>query len=193
MPADTVNTGLPRSLLCCPYSPFFQGIREMEIKCQSFFLLCLLFISLFCLFLENGNKEGNKAVAEEADLCMADCTVQQDMHAHGTQTRCRQDATPDFPACLCQMEPYRRHGNSGTGRMHPAVSGGIVPQPHGEPKGRPGLCPGGCLTASGCESRDRQGIPASVTLSPVYGLMGGFTAVLWPHGGPAVYMTIKTC
>lgn len=144
VPADTVNTGLPRSLLCRPYSPFFQGIREMEIKCQSFFLLCLLFISLFCLFLENGNKEGNKAVAEEADLCMADGTVQQDMHAHGTQTRCRQDATPDFPACLCQMEPYRRHGNSGTGRMHPAVLRCIVPQPHREPKGRPGHSPGGC-------------------------------------------------
>ena len=77
-------------------------------------------------------------------LCLLNGTVQQDMHAPGTQTRCRQDATPDFPACLCQMEPYRRHGNSGTGRMRPAVSGGIVPQAHGEPKGRPGLCPGGC-------------------------------------------------
>lgn len=193
MPADTVNTGLPRSLLCCPYSPFFQGIREMEIKCQSFFLLCLLFISLFCLFLENGNKEGNKAVAEEADLCMADGTVQQDMHAHGTQTRCRQDATPDFPACLCQMEPYRRHGNSGTGRMHPAISGALYHSHTGNPRAGRGTAPVAVLISSGCESRDRQGIPAPATLSPVRRAMIGITAVLWPHGGPAVYMKIKTC
>lgn len=31
----------------------------------------------------------------------------------------KQDATPDFPPCLCGNIPYRRHGNSGTGRIRP--------------------------------------------------------------------------
>ncbi len=52
----------------------------MGIKCPSFFLLCVQFISLFCLFLGNGNKEGNKTVAAEPALCMADGTVIQDAH-----------------------------------------------------------------------------------------------------------------
>ena len=75
VPADAVNTGSLRFPLCRPYSPFFQGIREMGIKCPSFFLLCIQFISLFCLFLGNGNKEGNKTVAAEPVLCMAGGTA----------------------------------------------------------------------------------------------------------------------
>lgn len=47
----------------------------MGIKCPSVFLLCVQFISLFCLFLGNGNKEGNKTVAAEPALCMADGTA----------------------------------------------------------------------------------------------------------------------
>ena len=118
-------------------------------------------------------------------LCPLNGTVQQDMHAPGTQTRCRQDATPDFPACLCGNTPYRRHGNSGTGRMHPAVSGGIVPQPHSEPKGRPVQRHRWLyLFPLACESWDRQGILAPVTLSLVYeaygSLYGGIVAARRP-------------
>lgn len=44
---------------------------------------------------------------------------------------------------------------------------------------------GGWFTASGCESRGRQGIPAPVTLSPVrgfYGRLYGGTVATWRPG-----------
>lgn len=149
------------------------------------FLLCLLFISLFCLFLENGNKEGNKAVAEEADLCMADGTVQQDMHAPGTQTRCRQDATPDFPACLCQMEPYRRHGNSGTGRMHPAVSGALYHSHTGNPRADRGTAPVAVSLPLAVNLGTGRGFWQAIMLSPVrrdYDWLYGGTVAAWRPG-----------
>lgn len=45
--------------------------------------------------------------------------------------------------------------------------------------------PGGWFTASGCESRGRQGIPAPVTFSPVrwsYGRLYGDTVAAWRPG-----------
>ena len=79
-------------------------------------------------------------------------------------------------------------GTQGQAGYAHAVLQGIVPQPRQKPKGRPGHLPGGWFTASGCESKDRQGgIPASVTLSLIYGaygrLYGGTVAALWPHCG----------
>lgn len=77
--------------------------------------------------------------------------------------------------------------------MHPAVSGALYHSHTGNPRAGRGTAPVAVLISSGCESRDRQGIPAPATLSPVRRAMIGITAVLWPHGGPAVYMKIKTC
>lgn len=37
-----------------------------------------------------------------------------------------QDATPDFPPCLCGNTPYRRHGNSGTGRGLASVTFSLI-------------------------------------------------------------------
>ena len=48
-------------------------------------------------------------------------------------------------------------GTQGQAGYAHAVLRGIVPQPRQKPKGRPGHSPGGWLTASGCESKDRQG------------------------------------
>lgn len=43
----------------------------------------------------------------------------RNMHAPPHVAGRKQDATPDFPPCLCGNIPYRRHGNSGTGRIRP--------------------------------------------------------------------------
>ena len=64
-------------------------------------------------------------------------------------------------------------GTQGQAGYAHAVLRGIVPQPRQKPKGRPGHRPGGWFTASGCESKDRQGgIPVSVTFSLIYGAYG---------------------
>ena len=63
-------------------------------------------------------------------------------------------------------------GTQGQAGYAHAVLRGIVPQPRQKPKGRPGHSPGGWFTASGCESKDRQGDTASVTFSLIYGAYG---------------------
>lgn len=191
VPADTVNTGLWRFPLCHPYFPYFHGIREMEINHLFLFVLCVQFISLFCLFLGNGNKKGHKTVEAEPALCMANGTAV--WICTPPEQRPNVGRTPPLtsPRACGEARLTDGTGTQGqAGRTQP-TDGALYHSHTGNPRaGR--AQPGGWFTASGCESRDRQGIRHLLRFLLCVGLMGGFTAVLWPHGGPAVYMKIKT-
>lgn len=80
-----------------------------------------------------------------------------------------QDATPDFPPCLCGNTPYRRHGNSGTGRIRPCRLTGHCTTAPAETQRQAGAVAGPQPLA--VNLRTGRGL-ASVTFSLIYGAYG---------------------
>ncbi len=85
----------------------------------------------------------------------------------------KQDATPDFLPCLCQIQTYRRHGNSGTGRIRSRRLTGHCTTAPAETQRQAGAQPRWLsLFPLAVNLRTGGGIPASVTFSLIYGAYG---------------------
>lgn len=117
-----------------PFSPVLPaGMGRRACSCA------YRLVPFFRLFWETGITKGHKTAYKNS---LPDVKRHADMLCAGPdKNRRKQDATPDFPVCLCRIRHYRRHGDSGTGRAPGRTAKSIVAQPRRKPKGRPGHAP----------------------------------------------------
>lgn len=158
MPADAGNTGVFRFFRCSPFSLCILQEWDGESVPQSLFLC------------ETGIKKVQNGYAG--------CACFMSVKGHGGRNMHAPPMWPDesrtppltFRRACAGIRLTDGTGTQGQAGYAHAVLRGIVPQPRQKPKGRPGHRPGGWPTASGCESKDRQGIGICYVFSYIRGL-----------------------